>query len=276
MLDEHNILAAAQFQKEVWAYYRQHGRHDLPWRQAASGQKLDPYHVLVSEIMLQQTQVSRVIPKYCQFLAIFPDVTALAAASLGEVLRVWSGLGYNRRAKFLWQAAAVIMQEYKGHFPQHREQLVQLPGVGVNTAGAVLAYAFNQPAIFVETNIRTVFIHYYFHAQAGIPDRAILELVGQTLDRSNPREWYWALMDYGSWLKQTIGNVNHRSKSYVRQSAFAGSRRQLRGQIIRLLGKRPLTGRQLRMQLQDARLPEVIDELLAEQLIQKRSETYYL
>src|SRR5262249_55616589 len=145
-------------------------------------------------------------------------------------------LGYNRRAKFLWQAAQTVVTEYGGRLPQTRAELVALPGIGPNTAGAVLAYAFSQPVAFIETNIRTVFIHHFFAGQQGIADCNILDLVTATLPPDNTREWYWALMDYGSHLKQVVGNLNTLSKHYSKQSAFAGSRRQLRGQVLRSLG----------------------------------------
>ncbi|HVX57706.1 MAG TPA: hypothetical protein VHA37_08305 [Candidatus Saccharimonadales bacterium] len=273
MLDDHAIHL---FQEQVWDYYRRHGRHDLPWRQP-SGSDLNAYHVAVSELMLQQTQVSRVLPKYHQFLANFPTVTALANAPLGEVLRAWSGLGYNRRAKFLWQAAGQVVRDHGSEFPRQLDQLTALPGIGPNTAGAILAYAYNEPAIFVETNIRTVYIHHFFHDQTDIADKAVLELVAETLDPTNPREWYWALMDYGAHLKRTVGNLNHRSRTYARQSAFHGSRRQLRGQVLRLLGAgKPRTLAALQTHLPDDRLPSVLDDLVSEQLIQKRGQTYRL
>lgn len=260
------------FQTEVWDYYHQHGRHDLPWREAGP----DAYHVTVSELMLQQTQVGRVIPKYQQFLKQFPTVQSLAAAELGDVLRVWSGLGYNRRAKFLWQAARQVVQDYNGVFPEQAGELIKLPGIGTNTAGAILAYAYNQPVIFIETNIRTVYIHHFFHDHTDVADKAILALVTETVDHEHPREWYWALMDYGAHLKQTVGNVNRQSRTYTRQSTFQGSQRQVRGQVLRLLGGGPHTHAKLQKQIADARLPAVIEDLLNEGLIQRSGKSYRL
>lgn len=259
------------FQQTVRQYYHKHGRHDLPWRMGRN-----PYHIVVSELMLQQTQVNRVIPKYQEFLQHFPTVQELAAVSLGDVLRTWSGLGYNRRAKFLWQAAGQVVQEYNGVFPSNKHELIKLPGIGSNTAGAILAYAYNQPTVFVETNIRTVFLHHFFHDQTDVPDAAVLELVAATLDTENSREWYWALMDYGTCLKQTIGNPNTRSKGYARQSAFHGSRRQVRGQVLRLLGDRPYTVNQLRKEVNDNRLAGVLEDLVREQLIRQQGKIYHL
>jgi A/G-specific adenine glycosylase len=245
----------------VREYYQAHGRHDLPWRMAKPGDGFDPYKIMVSELMLQQTQVSRVIPKYGVFLTAFPTVSSLAEAPLARVLQAWSGLGYNRRAKFLHQAARQIMREYGGEFPHDTDALQTLPGIGPNTA------------VFVETNIRSVFIHHFFQDQADITDRAIRGLVEATLDRRQPREWYWALMDYGSHLKQTVGNPNRRARQYAKQSKFEGSRRQIRGRIIKLLAGQPYTAAKLRAQITDTRLDSVIAELLQEGLI-SRSNRY--
>ena len=264
MIDDATI---SDFQASVWDYYHNHARHDLPWRVSEADGSFDPYKILVSEIMLQQTQVARVIPKYHEFLARFPSLAALAEAELGDVLRVWNGLGYNRRAKFLHQAAQQIMANPDGEFPRSSIELTKLPGVGVSTAGAVLAYTFNQPAVFLETNIRTVYIYHFFRDQTGIPDKEILEVVSQTLDGEHPREWYWALMDYGSHLKQAEGNLSRHGTSYAKQSKFAGSKRQIRGQVIRVLGVKPLTFDTLAVEIPDPRLQAVVDDLLQEGLI---------
>lgn len=264
------------FQAVVWDYYRRHGRHDLPWRQPEANGNFDPYKILVSELMLQQTQVVRVVPKYQAFLAHFPSLEALAAASLGEVLRHWNGLGYNRRAKFLWQAAQLIQSDHRGQFPKHVKYLVKLPGVGPNTAGAVAAYAFNHPVVFIETNIRTAFIHHFFADEVAISDTALLPLIDQALDREHPREWYWALMDYGSHLKREIGNLNKLSIQYAKQSTFAGSRRQVRGQVIRLLTAGPHTKQSFRIEIADTRLDAVLNELLNEGLIREMDGKYVL
>ena len=256
------------FAAQVWDHYRQHGRHDLPWRQTA-----DPYHIMISEVMLQQTQVARVVPKYQEFLIKFPAIEKLAEARLAGVLRSWNGLGYNRRPKFLHQAA----QQLNGReFPRTSQELSALPGIGPNTAGAILAYAFNQPAVFVETNIRTVFIHHFFPQGDAVNDKAILQLIGQTIDRENPREWYWALMDYGSHLKQTVGNKSKQSKSYAKQSTFQGSRRQLRGQIIRYLAEQNCTQQDLETRIQDSRLAAVLNDLVNENLISRRGRQFSL
>jgi A/G-specific adenine glycosylase len=273
MIDE---LNNRQFQDMVRAHYQQKGRHDLPWREPEADGSFDAYKIMVSEFMLQQTQVNRVIPKYYEFIKQFPDVSVLAMATQGEVLKVWSGLGYNRRAKFLHLAAKEIVDHYAGSVPSTSKELTQLPGIGVNTAAAISAYALNQPVVFIETNIRSVFIHHFFPRQADVTDQQILEMVQQTLDKKQPREWYWALMDYGSYLKQTVPNPNKRSRHYTKQSKFQGSRRQLRGQVLRLLSDHPYAGAALQDAINDERLPLILSELLAENLIQQRGARYSL
>lgn len=264
-----------EFQNTVLEYYRVHGRHGLPWRCSNADGTFDPYKILVSEIMLQQTQVPRVVSKFDEFLRLFPDVSSLAAAPLGDVLKAWSGLGYNRRAKFLRQAAQQIVREYGGVLPRTSAELVRLSGVGPNTAGAVLAYAFDVPAVFIETNVRTVFIHHFFAGQQGITDRDILDVAARSLPGS-ARTWYWALMDYGTHLKQTVGNLNKSSKHYTVQSPFAGSKRQVRGQILRLLANEPRTKAELAELVSDERLPQVLGDLLREGLAEITAARYKL
>lgn len=255
------------FLNDLAAYYREHDRHDLPWRMPEADGLFNAYKILVSEIMLQQTQVTRVIPKYTAFLKQFPTLEVLSQASLGDVLVAWQGLGYNRRAKYLWQAAGMATDAYGGKLPRDQLKLERLPGVGRNTAGAVMAYAFNEPALFIETNIRTVYIHHFFPDQINVPDSAIFELLDLTLDRANPREFYWALMDYGSYLKQTVGNKSRSSKTYAKQSIFHGSLRQIRGQVLRLLAAGPLTKTQLQEAIGDGRITAVLESLSREGLI---------
>ena len=217
------------FKQQIWDYYRKHGR-SLPWRETRN-----PYHILVSELMLQQTQVNRVIEKYREFIAKFPDAVALAKAPLRSVLTVWKGLGYNRRALALKQIALAVVAQHRGKVPSSFDDLVKLPGVGKATASAILAFAFNQPVVFIETNIRTVFIHCFFPGQDEVSDDEIIPLVIKTLDAANPREWYYALMDYGTFLKKSIANPGRKSSHYHKQSPFDGSNRQVRGRILRYL-----------------------------------------
>lgn len=264
------------FKQIVWDYYHTLGRHDLPWRLSDTDGDFDPYKIMVSEVMLQQTQVPRVLPQFQQFIEKFPDAQALAAAPLGEVLTCWSGLGYNRRAKFLWQAVKMMARDHDGQLPDNREQLVALPGIGTNTAGAILAYAFGQPVVFIETNIRTVFIHHFFANEQKVADAAIAEIIKATLPPTHIREWYWALMDYGTHLKQTVGNISRRSKVFVRQSPFEGSRRQVRGKVLKTLSTGPRTLTRLQAEISDERLEKVLKELIAEGLVAQTDHEYRL
>ena len=179
-----------EFQAFVLDWYAKCGRHDLPWRQDH-----DPYKILVSELMLQQTQVSRVVPKYQAFIMQYPTVKKLAKASLGDVLRLWQGLGYNRRAKFLLQCAQSVSGEYKGVFPTTYDEILKLPGIGPYTAAAICAFAYNQPVALIETNVRQVYIHHFFKRAEQVTDTQILEKVRRTLPTTQSRQWYAALMD---------------------------------------------------------------------------------
>jgi A/G-specific adenine glycosylase len=211
----------------VWQHHRRH-RRDLPWRRTH-----DPYHILVSEIMLQQTQVTRVVPKYEEFVAAFPTVEDLAEATTADVLGRWQGLGYNRRGLALLRAARQIVREHDGSVPADMPALLALPGVGPATAAAVSVFAFGKPVPFIETNIRAAFIHHFFPDGSGVPDSELLPLVEATLDLGDPREWYYALMDYGAWLKRHHPNPSRRSRHHTPQSSFVGSRRQLRAAALR-------------------------------------------
>lgn len=262
-----------KFIETVWGHYEREGRHNLPWRKTKN-----PYRILVSEIMLQQTQVERVIPKYKSFLKKFPSFASLASAPLGDVLREWQGLGYNRRAKMLHECAKVISQKFRGVAPESYKELVELPGVGPYTAGAVMAFAYNEAVPIVETNIRTVFIHHFFHDDVDILDRQIVQVTVLFLDRENPREWYYALMDYGAFLKKTIGNQNMRSKHYTKQSTFKNSDRQIRGVIIRMLGVSGRTRKSLHEELpfDVQRIDEQVEQLMREGMIVLQQRTYRL
>lgn len=221
------------FQKTVKGFYAQNAR-PMPWRSTTY-----PYAIFLSEVMLQQTQVDRVIPKFEEFIKAFPTVQALAEASFKEVLAHWSGLGYNRRALWLHQAAQEIATQHGGAIPPDPTLLIQLKGIGPNTAASICVYAFNLPLAFIETNIRTVFIHHFFADRDDVADSEILPIVEQTLDTDNPREWYWALMDHGTHLKKLHKNPSRKSKHHTTQSTFEGSRRQIRGKILRYLLEEP-------------------------------------
>jgi A/G-specific adenine glycosylase len=256
------------FQTKIRNHYRDFGR-DLPWRR-----EVTPYGVLVSEVMLQQTQVSRVLGRWQQWLDRFPGFERLAGAEVAEVLEEWQGMGYNRRALWLREAARRVVRDYDGALPHDPAVLVTLPGIGPNTAGSIAAFAYEAPVVFIETNIRRVFIYEFFGDQEGVSDAQLRPLIEAALDRESPREWYWALMDYGADLVKRIPNPNRRSKHYVRQSKFEGSVRQLRGEVLRrlLVGPKTLDG----MQITDERLGEVLRALEAEGFIEQTQGFYCL
>ncbi|HMK36287.1 MAG TPA: A/G-specific adenine glycosylase [Desulfomonilaceae bacterium] len=243
------------FRRTIYEYFDRYGRK-LAWRDTD-----DPYRILVSEIMLQQTQVERVITKYHDFIGQFPDFTVLAAAPLRLILAAWQGLGYNRRAIWLRGIAVRTLNEFNGVLPSSPEILLTFPGIGRSTAGALAAFAFRKPAVFIETNIRRVFIHFFFCEKERVKDAEILPYVQRTLDRPRVREWYYALMDYGVMLRSLDSNPNRRSAHYARQSPFIHSDRQIRGSILRILLETPV--------LSEDQLLEAVgkDERLTKKLI---------
>ena len=213
------------------------------------------------------------------FISKFATVNDLALCELSGVLAIWQGLGYNRRAKYLKAAAEQIVREHRGKFPKTVEELVKLPGVGKATASAVLTYAFNKPIPFIETNIRTVFIHHFFDEKMQVTDSDLLELVSKTLDTNNPREWNFALMDYGTHLKQTLGNKSRQSAAYAKQSIFKGSWREKRGKVIRLLvAQKKLSRKELAKNiiLTSEELDRLLDELMREGMITREGKMYSL
>lgn len=224
-----------KFRALVWRHYRRAGRHALPWRVFPRSLPADrrAYRIVVSEVMLQQTQVARVILFYPKFLKQFPSFRVLAAAPRREVLKAWQGLGYNRRAVSLHRLAGEIVRNYRGKLPRDPALLEELPGLGAATAGAVASFAFNAPAPFIETNIRRAFLHHFFPRRSEVGEKEIIALVAETLPRKHSREWYYALMDYGSWLAKEEPNPNRRAARYRRQPKFEGSARELRGKIVR-------------------------------------------
>ncbi len=274
---EISVQNTASFQHFILRFYQKHGRHELPWRRTD-----DPYNILVSELMLQQTQVTRVIPKYEAFIERFPDVFILAEANLSEVLTFWQGLGYNRRAKFLWQLAQKITNSQTKKFPKTELELRELPGIGPYTASAILSFAYNQPTTIIETNVRTVFLHHFFPEQIAVPDSKLLPLIQQTLYTKNPREWYWALMDYGAYLKKILPNPSRKSKHHTQQSKFQGSLRQVRGEIIRILIKHQesdsLSILELKQKITGNKIyfEEALEQLIIENLIVKKINKIYL
>lgn len=201
----------------------------LPWRTTDNS-----YHILVSEVMLQQTQVARVIEKYSQFIKKFPTIEVLASSSLYDVLAVWQGLGYNRRAKYLWECAKIIIAKHNGKLPENEIELQKLPGIGKATAASVSIFAFGKPAVYIETNVRTVYIYSFFDSDKKISDAMIELLLKATIDTNNPKQFYNALMDCGTYLKQHYNFTRH-SAQYRVQSPYHTSLRKIRGDIVRYI-----------------------------------------
>jgi A/G-specific adenine glycosylase len=287
------------FQKLVWKHYKEQGRHTLPWRKTK-----DPYKILVSEVMLQQTQVERVVPFYKNFLKKFPSAQVLAKASLADVLRAWQGLGYNRRAKLLQEASKKLVST-PSFFPRFNlgkvvERWEALPGVGPYTARAVSVFAYGNNEIMVETNIRTAIIHHFFltrgerhigRAAKGcfrpkkrkVSDAEIKKILIQILPkasaRKGAREWYSALMDYGAYLKRSGISHNARTQNHSKQSKFSGSLREARGAILRALAEKPLTLLALTNIFGSARkvqMKKALNALIREGFITKKGTTFSL
>jgi A/G-specific adenine glycosylase len=260
-----------RFRKTVYSYFKLHGR-DLPWRKNQT-----PYSIFISEIMLQQTQVDRVVPFYCAFVKALPDFQTLAGAPLQKVLLLWQGLGYNRRAKHLKQAAEIIEHEHDGILPSSPETLEMLPGIGKATAASIAAFGFNAPTVFLETNIRTALIHHFFRDDDNISDNDLLPIANVVMNRRHPAKWYSAIMDYGTMLKKKYGNLSRRSAQYKKQSKFEGSRRQVRGKVLKLLlekGNLSLLSFDRHLKTDKQILSEILDELTKENMIVKRGKTY--
>jgi A/G-specific adenine glycosylase len=262
-----------KFRKTIREYYQNHAR-DFPWRHTDN-----PYHILVSEIMLQQTQTGRVLEKYERFLSEFPGFSALARAPLQRVLSIWQGLGYNRRAIALSGIARQVVAEFDGVLPSSEDQLMKLPGIGKATAAAIVAFAFNKPSVLIETNIRRVFIHFFFDERETVADAEILPLIVKSLDKSNPRQWYYALMDYGAILKKSVQNPNRKSAHYCRQTRFEGSHRQVRGVVLKeIITEHLVTISSLTKKLNQPpeKIREVLSELQREGFIKKQNKGFII
>jgi len=272
-----------KFQKDLWDFYNTHGRHTMLWRQDTS-----PYSVIVSEIMLQQTGVERVEPKYIAFMSTLPDWQALASSPNKQLLGLWQGLGYNRRALYLQKTAQEIVATYNGAVPEDRTLLENLPGVGPGTSGAIMAYAFDKPEVFIETNIRRVIIHHFLANQTAITDAQITTIlhgiirdIQATCSPFSPKTFYWAMMDYGSYLKSQVPNPNKQSQHYSVQSRFEGSNRQLRGKVLAfLLTKSQASETELlslaKSEQQYNNFVNILKQLQKEGFIQKNQSKYIL
>ena len=244
------------FEKKVWEHYRIR-RPAMPWRRTKN-----PYHIFVSEVMLQQTQIPRVKEKYPEFLHRFPDIQSLASAPLRAVLAVWSGMGYNRRALYLQKAAQEIVKKHTNLVPKNISALDALPGIGPYSARAIACFAYGICEPFIETNIRRVIIHEFFPHKNEVRDEEILHVLGEIEPAKKKREWYWALMDYGREALKGLPNANRKSRHHVKQSKFEGSPRYIRANIILyLLEHKKATLEELHMSLKKDRfLADVLEE----------------
>jgi A/G-specific adenine glycosylase len=268
-------MEIAKFRRAVYDHYAKAGR-TFPWRE-----KTTPWGVLVSEFMLQQTQTVRAVDYWSRWMKRWPAPENLAAAPLPEVLREWSGLGYNRRARFLRESAVIITKHHSGKVPKTPGALRELPGIGPYCAGAVACFAYNYPAVFIETNIRGALIHSFFPEggpeKTGIPDSALFPILEKALDRKNPRHWYYALMDYGAALKKTTPNPARRSAHYAKQSPFEGSFRQKRGKLLKSLafdGPAPIPLLAARTGMEAEELYPVMEALSKESMVACEDEIY--
>lgn len=268
VLSDHAI---SLFQETVWQFYALNAR-DFAWRRTTN-----PYHIVVSEVMLQQTQTYRVAPKYELFVKELPDFQTLAHASVQTIYSLWQGLGYNRRALALQRLAQQVVNQHSGILPATVEELDALPGIGPATASSICAFAFNMPSVFIETNIRAVYLHHFFPGQVDITDTQLMPLIAQTVDIMNPRQWYYALMDYGVSLKQQFKNPSRRSAHHTKQSTFEGSERQLRGAVLRLLNEKVMCAYQAIKEAldNDTRVEKVLQDLVKEGFVKEANPNCY-
>jgi A/G-specific adenine glycosylase len=257
-------------------YYKEKKRI-LPWRE-----NINSYYIFVSEFMLQQTQVSRVINYFNSFIEKFPTFKALSQAPQSAILESWSGLGYNRRAMYLHQGAKIITEQYKEFIPDSVKILKKIKGIGEYTASALVTYSYNRPTLFVETNIRTVCFSIFeqYFSEEKISDKQLIELIEQIIDKENPREWYYAMMDLGTELKKILPKAHlKKSSSYQKQSLFVGSMRAIRGKIIKILtnnNQQKVIRKELELLCNDQRADSCITNLIKEGLIEEQEDFLYL
>ncbi|HSX25115.1 MAG TPA: A/G-specific adenine glycosylase [Candidatus Andersenbacteria bacterium] len=273
-------MTIPKFQKTILDWYKEHKRN-LPWRNTKN-----PYRIMVSEIMLQQTQVSRVLPKYKEFLQAFPDSKALATCKDSDLLAIWSGLGYWRRARFLKEACKKIEQDFNGKFPKDVKTLLTLPGIGPYTAGAISCFAFGNTDAFIDTNIRRVYLHFFFQDQTDVHDSEILKIAKKAIPKEDARNWHWALFDYGALVLKDK-KINKKSRHYNKQSKFKGSFRSYRAKLMRNLLTQPdksmpktaaldFLEDELREDEQDYSPQEIIKSLIADNLIKQNNTRIFL
>lgn len=260
------------FRSSILDFYAHHGRR-FAWRNTC-----DPYRILLSEVMLQQTQTSRVEPKYELFLSLWPDFSSLANAPLDELLFHWKGLGYNRRALNL-RKSALLTEQWGWTIPPDEMAISRLPGVGKATTAALLAFSYQKKSLYLETNIRRVLLTCFYPEAEQVKDKELEKLLALLVaDVEDTKSWYYALMDYGVLLKALLPNANTRSAHYTKQSAFENSNRQIRGQLIHLLAD---TGPKERHQIMDIlsrfeqeRILSCLADLQKEGFVQEKEGVY--
>ena len=269
-------MTIPRFQKLILSWHKEN-RRDMPWRNTK-----DPYKILVSEVMLQQTQIARVLLKYKEFLQEFPTIQTLAKASDKKLMKVWAGLGYWRRALSLKKTAQIIAKEYQGKFPKEVALLEKLPGIGPYTAGAVACFAFQNQSAFLDTNIRRVYLHFFFPKRNNVSDKDILNIAQKAIFKKNPREWHYALLDYGALVLKDK-KINKQSKHYAKQSTFTNSFRSFRAKVIHFLLKQPkqtASLNKIEKLLKEASSPyetnKVLFALQKDGLIKKKGNSYSL
>lgn len=220
-----NVTFVESFQTKIFDFYQQN-RRSFPWRMTT-----DRYAIMVSEVMLQQTQADRVARRFPLWLERFPDVQALASASLREVLDAWSGLGYNSRGQRLHRAASMIVEQHGGEVPGDPAQLIGLPGIGAYTSRSIPVFADNLDLAAVDTNIRRVLIH-ELNLPESITPKALMEVAEEVLPKGRSCDWHNALMDYGA---MELTSKKTGIAPLTRQSTFKGSRRWYRSALLREL-----------------------------------------
>jgi A/G-specific adenine glycosylase len=252
------------FISDVITHYELYGRHDLVWRK-----KITPYSILISEVMLQQTQVARVVPKFLEWMKCYPSFIALSEASLKDVLIMWQGLGYQRRAKALLTIAQKVESLPKSH-----KELIELPGIGLYTASAICAFAYNSFAHPVlETNIRTVLINHFYHDSEAVSDTELYDMLfllekNRTVQGIGARVWYYALMDYGAFLKSKGVSHNKKSRHHRTQTVYKGSLRELRAKVLFAIAHKEMFPA-------DTRVSVVLHQLEKEKFITKNKKGLY-
>ncbi|MFC1630252.1 A/G-specific adenine glycosylase [Patescibacteria group bacterium] len=267
-------MTIPQFQKTILSWQKEN-RRDFPWRRTKN-----PYKILVSEFMLQQTQTSRVKPKYQEFLKQFPTVKSLSAASDKKLLKTWEGLGYWRRAIFLRETARIIKKRYKGRFPKSEKDFESMPGIGPYTARALLCFAFQNQQPFLDTNIRRVYLQYFFPKRKRVSDKEILKIAKKAVLKKDPRKWHYALFDFGA--VKINKRINRKSLHYVKQKPFEGSFRSFRTKALKaVLSKGRIPHKKLesflKKEVKKAYLPnDVISSLLKDKLIKKSGSHYFV